>query len=293
MDTIESLRKKMKGAQDLQTIVKTMKALAAVNIRQYEKAVISVSEYYRTIEMGMRVALQKGPRRVGRKKAARTGNLNAVVFGSDQGMCGPLNDQIVSHALKTMDAEGISKERRTIIAVGARAAVRLEDSGQEIADYFQVPSSASGIPSQVQEMFIRLEKWTDRQEIDKLVLFYCRPVSGASYRPHTLNLLPLDEEKLRSIENREWPSKVLPTFSMDWDKLFSALIREYLFISLCRAFAESSASENAGRLSSMQGAEKSIEERLNDLTGRYYQQRQESITEELLDIISGFEALKD
>jgi F-type H+-transporting ATPase subunit gamma len=71
------------------------------------------------------------------------------------------------------------------------------------------------------------------------------------------------------------------------------LIHEYLFVSLCRALAESLASENAGRLASMQSAEKSIEERLNELTGRYYQQRQASITEELLDIIAGFEALKE
>lgn len=293
METIESLRRKMKSAQDLQTVVKTMKALAAVNIRQYEKAVASVAEYYRTVEMGLQIVLQRGPDRVAGKDRERNGILNAIVFGSDQGMCGPLNDQIVLHAMESMDEMGIGEERRRIIAVGARAAVRLEDAGQRVAHYFQVPNSASGIPTEVQEMFIRMEEWRARREIDQLVLFYCRPVSGASYRPHTQHLLPLDEGRLREIESKKWPSKVLPTFSMGWERLFSALAREYLFVSVCRAFAESLASENAGRLASMQGAEKSIEERLNDLTGRYYQQRQASITEELLDIISGFEALKE
>jgi F-type H+-transporting ATPase subunit gamma len=80
---------------------------------------------------------------------------------------------------------------------------------------------------------------------------------------------------------------------MDWDALFSALIRQYLFVSLYRAFAESLASENASRLAAMQNAERNIDERLTALQGQFHQQRQSSITEELLDIVSGFEALKE
>jgi F-type H+-transporting ATPase subunit gamma len=283
----------MKSAGDLQSIVKTMKSLAAVSIRQYERAVASAAEYDRTVEMGLQIALQRGPRRISQVQRAQAGFLHAVVFGSDQGMCGPLNDQIVSLALDTMDSIENDREKRTVFAVGARALARLEDAGQPIADYFPVPSSASGIPPTVQEIFIRMEEWQARQKVERMILFYCKPLSGASYRPHIQSLLPLDEEKLHKVEEREWPSRGLPIFTMDWEKLFSALIQEYLFISVCRAFAESLASENAGRLASMQSAEKSIEERLNELTGNYYQKRQESITEELLDIISGFEALKD
>jgi len=78
---------------------------------------------------------------------------------------------------------------------------------------------------------------------------------------------------------------------MDWDRLFSSLIHEYLFVSLYRAFAESLESENASRLASMQGAEKNIEEMLSGLKTHFQQQRQMSITGELLDIVAGFEAL--
>jgi F-type H+-transporting ATPase subunit gamma len=81
--------------------------------------------------------------------------------------------------------------------------------------------------------------------------------------------------------------------SPHWQPLLSALIRQYLFVALHRATVESLASENAARLSSMQAAEKNIEERLTDLTAEYRQQRQNSITGELLDIVSGFEALKN
>jgi F-type H+-transporting ATPase subunit gamma len=78
---------------------------------------------------------------------------------------------------------------------------------------------------------------------------------------------------------------------MDWNRLFSWLIREYLFVSLYRAFAESLASENASRLASMQVAERNIENRLDELSAQYHQQRQSAIDAELFDLVAGFEAL--
>ncbi|MDB9337432.1 F0F1 ATP synthase subunit gamma, partial [Nodularia spumigena] len=103
--------------------------------------------------------------------------------------------------------------------------------------------------------------------------------------------LPVDPNWLKNLEKKAWSTPVLPTFTMNENQLFSALIRQYLFISLYLALAESLASENASRLSSMQAAEKNIEERLSDFNADYRRQRQSSITAELLDIVSGFEAL--
>ena len=79
--------------------------------------------------------------------------------------------------------------------------------------------------------------------------------------------------------------------TMPWHDLFSAVARQYLFISLYRACAESLASENASRILSMQAAEKNIEDRLAELQTEFHHQRQTSITEELLDVVTGFEAL--
>ena len=72
-----------------------------------------------------------------------------------------------------------------------------------------------------------------------------------------------------------------------------SLIREYLFVSVYRAFANSLASENASRLAAMQNAEKNIGERLEELDVQFHRQRQMTITEELLDIVAGFEVLKE
>ena len=136
-----------------------------------------------------------------------------------------------------------------------------------------------------------IEEWRSRKKIDRVILFFSEHLSGASYRPHALRLWPVDLEWLQNLEKKEWPTRSLPTFTMGWNRLFSLLIRQYLFVSLYRAFAESLASENASRLASMQGAERNIEERLRELNAQFHQQRQMSITEELLDIVAGFTAL--
>jgi hypothetical protein len=89
---------------------------------------------------------------------------------------------------------------------------------------------------------------------------------------------------LADLTREPWPTRILPMFTMDRQALFSELIQQYLFAFLFRAFADSLASENASRLAAMQGAERNIRDRLGDLTRFYYQQRQMSITGELLDI---------
>jgi F-type H+-transporting ATPase subunit gamma len=270
-------------------VVKTMKALAAVNIRQYERAVESLSEYNRTVEMGLQVLLKQKPGGPQIRQRAKE-RWGAVVFGSDQGMCGQLNDQIVTHALEDLDRRGGAKEDRIVLAVGLRAAGRLEDAGQPVEETFSVPGSTSGITPRVQDLLWVLETWP-ALGIERVNLYFSEHLSAASYRPESFLLLPMDEEWLARVEARSRPGRCLPLFTMDWDRLFSRLIRQYLFVSLYRAFAESLASENASRLSSMQGAERNIEEMLSQLHARFQRQRQMSITEELLDIVAGYEAL--
>lgn len=289
MQTLESLKRKIKTAEDLQSVVKTMKALAAVNIRQYERAVESLSDYNRAVEMGLQVLLKTKPANLKIRQGLK-GSWGTIVFGSDQGMCGQLNDQIVTHALVDLDRRGVGKDDRVVLAVGLRAAGRLEDSGQPVEETFSVPGSTSGITPLVQDLLLVLETWPARG-IDRVGLYFSEHLSAASYRPKSLLLLPLDEEWLARVGAQSWPSRCLPLFTMDWDRLFSRLIRQYLFVSLYRAFAESLASENASRLSSMQGAERNIEEMLSQLQARFHLQRQMSITEELLDIVAGYEAL--
>ena len=119
------------------------------------------------------------------------------------------------------------------------------------------------------------------------------PLPGAGYEQHSQRLFPLDREWEQEIKKLKWPSKNLPQVVGSISNTLRALIREYLFVSIYKACAESLASENASRLEAMQRAEKNIDEILDDLKQSYNRLRQSTIDEELFDVIAGFEALKD
>lgn len=291
METVESLKRHIHTAEDLHSLVRTMKALAAVNIRQLEHAVESLADYRRTVELGLRVVLRRRGRSTFTARSAPQETLGVIVFGSDQGMCGQLNDQIVGFALEQIGGLSISIEDRVALAVGTRVAARLEDTGERLEATLPVAGSTSGITPVVQDILLHVDRWHTERHIDRVVVFYCEHVSRATYEPRRLDLLPIDRRWLCDLEKEKWPTGILPTFTMDADRLFSALVRQYLFVSLYRASAESLASENASRLAAMRGAERSIGDRIGELTGLFHQQRQMTITEELLDIAAGFEAM--
>jgi F-type H+-transporting ATPase subunit gamma len=144
----------------------------------------------------------------------------------------------------------------------------------------------------VQNLLVEIDQWTSGTGVNDVLVFYCQQLSGATYRAHHVRILPLDHRWLQTLREKQWPTNNRPMYTMAWDPLFSALLRQYLFIALFRAAAQSLASENASRLASMQGAERNIEEQLDALKRQYHQQRQMAITEELLDIVSGFEMLE-
>jgi F-type H+-transporting ATPase subunit gamma len=293
METLEALQRRIRSAEDLGSIVKTMKTLAAVSIRQYERAVEALAEYNRTTEMGLQVVLTGWDQNKGPVRKQTNGCLGAFVFGSDQGMCGQFNEHIVSHALGYLDNMQVKSEDRAIVSVGVRTAARLEESGQPIEDIYTLPGSAPGITALVQRLLLIIERWRMEQEIERVFLFYNQSESGIAYHPVTLQMLPISLEKLSSERSNRWTSRSLPTFTMERERLLSALIRQHLFVLLFRAFAESMASENASRLMTMQTAEKNISERLEGFYKIYHELRQSTITSEILDIISGLEALSE
>lgn len=293
MQTLEALQRKVRTAEELHSVVRTMKALAAVSIRQYEKAVESLAAYQRTVELGLRIVLTAGPAGLTIARPAPRRGVGVIVFGSDQGMCGQLNEQIAAHAVHAMQQVGAGPRDRRLATVGGRVAAHLEEGGQPVAARFAVPDSIATITPRVQELLLHIEAWHAQQQLAHVYLFYSRHLSSVAYQPHTVHLLPVDQPWLQRVQQHAWPSQALPTFTMDRERLFSALIRQYLFISLYQALAESLASEHASRLAAMQYADRNIHERLEELRAEFRQQRQLAITTELLDIVAGFEALTD
>lgn len=289
MQTLSQLRRRTESAETLQSVVKTMKALAASHVNQFERALAALHDYNTSVEMGLQVVLPYAPADPTDDRAK--GALGAVVFGSDQGMCGQFNERIAAFAVAETRGMSNGGPAPRVLAVGQRALHALEDLGLPAEQFVPVPTSAEGVTPAVQELLLHLEVWQRAHEVGRVILLYNAPAGAVGAQPHSRQLLPLDAQRLARLMAAEWPARGLPTFPSDPGALLSALIQEYIFVGLCMAYAESLAAENVARLASMQSAEKNIEEHLAELRAFYHQARQGAVTEELLDIASGFTAL--
>ena len=291
-DTTTSLRRKISSASDLQSVVRTMKALAASSVGQYEKSVVALADYYRAVELGLGACFRKSEPAalmVNRKGQTDVTAFGAVVFGSDQGLVGQFNDVVADYAIKTLAS---LPGKPQVWAVGERVHARLADAGVPLMGLFSVPNSVKAITPLVGEIQIESETHRAKGEYGRVYVFHNRPQSGALYEPVSQRLLPLDAQWQDGLAKVPWPTQSLPEVMGTGMGTLSALIREYLFISLFRACAESLASENASRLAAMERADKNIDELLEDLHGTFNRLRQSGIDEELFDVISGFEALR-
>jgi F-type H+-transporting ATPase subunit gamma len=290
-DTTAGLRRKINSAGDLQSVVRTMKALAASSIGQYEKSVRALADYYRTVELGLSACFREShpaALSAGSKAQTAAGVIGAVVFGSDQGLVGQFNEVVADYAIKTLEA---LPGKPQVWAVGERVHARLADAGLPPVGLFGVPNSVRAITPLVGQILVESEMRHSQGEVTELHLFYNRPTSGAVYEPVQQRLLPLDENWRRKPAELPWPTGNLPEVMGGGTATLRVLIREYLFVSLFRACAESLASENASRLAAMQRADRNIDELLEDLNGTFRRLRQSGIDEELFDVISGYEAL--
>jgi len=291
-DTTASLRRKIDSAGDLQSVVRTMKAMAASSIGQYEQSVRALADYYRTVEQGLGACVRENaPATPGGRPGtyAEAGVSGAVVFGSDQGLVGRFNDVVADRAIQTLAA---LPGTPVVWAVGERVHAHLADAGLTLAGRFIVPSSVKAIASLVGQILVATEMGQGAGLVTELHLVYNRPASGAVYAPVSQRLLPLDDAWRRTLADRPWPTTRVPEVMGAGTDTVRAFIREYLYVSLFRACAESLASENASRLAAMQRADKNIDELLEEFTGRFHRVRQSAIDEELFDVIAGFEVLR-
>lgn len=287
-DTSETLRRKIGSASDLQSVVRSMKALAASSIGQYENSVRALDDYYRTVELGLSACFRETSSAAEPESSTTAHAVSAIVFGSDQGLVGQFNDVIANHAIKALS--GLPGKAQ-IWAVGERVHSRLADAGVPPIGLFAVPNSVQAITPLVGQLQIHSETQRHVSGTTSLWVFHNRPLAGALFEPVGQRLLPLDAQWQRDLAKIRWPTDNLPEVTGRGTTTLRALLREYLFISLYRACAESLASENASRLAAMQRADRNINDLLGSLHSEFNQLRQSSIDEELFDVISGFETL--
>jgi F-type H+-transporting ATPase subunit gamma len=321
-DSIASLRRKIEGAGDLRSVVSTMKAMAAASIGQYERSTRALDDYYRAVQLGLSVCFRTGTISppvsplspvAGEKINRENDVIGAVLFGSDQGLVGQFNEVMADYAIQTLAA---LPGKIRVWVMGERLHDRLTDMSArmdlQVAGLFTVPLSVKAITPLVGRILMEtlmsspgpsltpsLRKGEARlaplgrarNGVRQLYLFYNSSRSGAIYAPAHQRLLPLDDAWRSGLAQIPWPTNKLPEVIGNGEATLHALIREYLFVSLFRACAESLASENASRLAAMERAEKNIDQLSADLRQTFHRLRQSKIDEELFDVIAGVEAV--
>ena len=301
--TSTALRRQIGSARDLKAVVSTMKASAASAIGQYERSVAALADYARTVELGLSVCLRsvnaRGSATHAAPRPADDSAVDALVFGSDQGLVGRFNEVVVEHAMAHLASLPASKQTKAqptvrLWAVGERVQARLIDAGHPPVGSFPVPGSVQLITRLVAQILLEVQA-PDRDTASDppsgtLMLFYNRP-AAVGYEPVSQRLLPLDGSWMRGLVQQPWPTAQLSQVLGTEEQALRAFVREHLFVSLFRACAESLASENASRLSAMQRADRNIGELLTELGAEFHRLRQSGIDEELFEVIAGFDAL--
>jgi F-type H+-transporting ATPase subunit gamma len=288
--TLETLARRTTSMQGIRSVVHTMKTLSVINSAPYEQAAKAIEIYHETVLDGLHAFLtQFGPLKTGSTDHAQQ---VLIVFGSDHGLCGNYNEALASHVAGQY--EKVDDGPPKVLCIGAQMADALADQ-HVMADETLFPAaSVDGIGRLANLLTQRLEAIRKSAHPRDLAvsLAYVARDGPAGQAPVMTPLLPLDKGLLADLQGKPWVSRSRPFFSMAANDLFMALLRSHLFATLFRAIAEALMTENAARLALMQQAEKSVDERLDDLESETRAVRQDQITTELLDVIIGFEALR-
>lgn len=283
MSQLREIEKQLKGVRSLKDIVHSMRSLAAVNLYKTEKVLQSIRRYRLMIQEGLALVNYLLPIPNPGTKDKSTLPTGYLVFTSDQGLSGSFNEKIIDF----VEAYEPPATEVLYMATGVRGRNLLEERKISISLYTPAPTSLEGIRKSMRDLSDTLYLHYSEGRFGSLILFYNVYISVGKFTPTAFPVLPLDVTQFKRKE--ELSSQ--PHLYLTPEELLPLLIEEYLFIELYRAFVESLASENGSRLSSMDSAGKNIDKKIEDLLQLYRISRQEEITSEMLEIISGAEAL--
>ncbi|MBR4127339.1 MAG: F0F1 ATP synthase subunit gamma [Alphaproteobacteria bacterium] len=290
---IEGLQKRIKTTQDLRSIVSTMKSLSAVSIIQYDAALKSLLEYCRTINLGAVALMKNGDLKLPKERAVKPESRRAlaIVVGSDTGLVGKMNREVVRFAEKFLTEKGFEIERTAFIAVGRQIIAQLMRDERHMIESYPISNSVKAVSKTAASVLVTAHEHMQTDRITQVYLFYSQK-QGTGVAPTSSLLMPLGTEWLERLKKIGWPGRNLPTYTLPPEQIFSALMKERLLIELSTAITQALSAEHHMRLTTMQAAEKNIDENLESMNLQYQQMRQENITTELLDVVSGAEALR-
>ena len=290
MPSLKDIRRRIGSVKKTQQITRAMRMVAAAKLRRAQDAIESARPYAeRMRETLVEVAASQGgsaehPLLVTRESVRK---VDFLIITSDRGLCGAFNANVLKRAEAEVATLSASAESVALLLVGRKGieffnrrrgkqVVRTHPGVSRI-DY----SHAVSIAELVSQRFLA-------GEADEVVLVHSEFVSTMTQRPRVVRLLPLAPDDPADAATAAVPFTIEPNA----EALLELLVPKALQVELFRALLDSQAGEHAARMTSMESATRNTEDMISRLTLQYNRARQAAITKELMEIVSGAEALR-
>ncbi|HEV7135072.1 MAG TPA: F0F1 ATP synthase subunit gamma [Steroidobacteraceae bacterium] len=284
---LAEIERHVSSMRELGHVVGAMRAIASMHMQEAVRALASVREYGRAMSEAVREALaiaaQEARLRPDKASALqrRDGRRVIVLFTSEHGFVGGFNERLLeaaAHGLDTAD---------TLVVVGSRGAALAGEHGVHVTSAHAMATRLGSIPEIVRRVQEALYPSLVCGEVGRAeVLFggYRRSAAAAIERRQ---LFPLEIPAAEARGSRLAPLHTLPA-----QELLEKLTGEYMLSQLMEAAAESLAAENSARFAAMDAAHENVARKLEKLRLDASRARQEEVTTELLDLVTGEEALR-
>jgi F-type H+-transporting ATPase subunit gamma len=296
MANLREIRTRINGVRSTSKITQAMKMVAAAKLRRAQDAIISARPYAGSLNELVRHLLSRVDRTALPVMAKReeTERVLIIVVTADRGLCGAFNTNIIRHATQRIHktyAAQYEKGNVSLICVGRRGFTHFSKRGYNVVDKYiglindATHIDASLIMSGVLEKYLNLE-------YDLVEVIYNEFKSVIQQRVRDEQLLPLPEEAIPEDIGSKYHHIVDYIYEPSEVELMEYLIPKHLNFQLYRVFMESNAAEQGARMTAMDAATTNAKDLIHSLQLAYNRARQASITTEILEIVSGANALR-
>ena len=288
MATLRDIKNRIVGVKSTQKITRAMKMIATAKLRGAQQRIVGARPYANKIgEMLSRLAaddsLQTNPFFVARPVK----KICVVVVTADRGLCGAFNTNIIREATSYINEELKNEYSVSVFTLGKKATEYFGRRNYTIEGKIVGLFSTLEYQSALQLYNDLVPKYLNG-ELDKIVLVYNEFVSMIQQRIVKVQLLPIPFIS----ENKEVKASANYIFEPNQLSIFVSLIPKHLKVQLWRALLESNAAELSARMTAMDNATTNAQELIRSLNLKYNKERQAAITKEILEIVSGANALK-
>ena len=293
MPNLKELKNRISSVKSTRKITSAMKMVAASKLRRAQELAESSRVYADSLSFILS-SLAGNTKNSSDLPEILTGRENSkisllIINSSDRGLCGGFNSNLFRNAKKWIsDQQGQGKSVK-IMTVGKKASSFYKKTDLDIVASFEDLNSNDRQLQVSEEIKNKIMELFENNEIDEVSILFNKFVSAISQEPTYQSLIPLSNDET-SEEEIEANNSVFE-FEPDKNELLEYLVPRNFLTQIYRSVLESSASEHAARMTSMDNATRNAGDMIDRLTLTYNRTRQAFITKELIEIISGAEAV--